>query len=67
MQLRCVLCQRDVEIDDDTPMAKRAREEPGFVFICRPCQRRNVERYGLEQERPNPLLPNRKSLRRTTR
>lgn len=56
MQLRCILCQGQVKIDDDTPMAKRAREEPGFVFVCAACQRRNVERYGLEHERSNPML-----------
>ena len=65
MQLRCVLCQSDVEVDDDTPLAKRAREEPGFVFVCRPCQQRNVERYGLEHERANPILGSRRPGRRS--
>lgn len=63
MQLRCVLCHKHVEIDDDTPLAKRAREEPGFVYLCEDCQRRNVERYGLEHERANPILGRRRRAR----
>lgn len=60
MQLRCVLCQRYCEVDDRTPMAKRAREDPGFVFVCPDCQRRNVERFGIREERANPVLRGRR-------
>jgi len=64
VQLRCILCRNLVDIDDETAMAKRAREDPGFVLVCEDCQRRNVERYGLVRERPNPILRHRRRQRR---
>ena len=60
MQLRCILCDRSVEIDDETAMAKRARHTPGFVFVCRECQVANVKRYGPRSERLNPILNGRR-------
>lgn len=64
MQLRCILCRAQVDIDDNTALAKRAREDPGFVLVCRDCQQRNVERYGLLRERPNPILRHHRRPRR---
>lgn len=57
LQLRCLLCDRRVEVDDERPLAKRAREQgAAFAFVCAECDRRLVAVHGRLGERPNPAL-----------
>jgi uncharacterized protein YlaI len=57
VQLRCVLCDRVVEVPDEDRLAKRARHDgPAFAYLCRDCDLRLAERYGARPERANPLL-----------
>jgi len=66
LQLRCVLCDAQVEIEEESLLAKRAREEgDAFVYVCTECQRRLVERYGPPRERVNPLLGDDRWFKRT--
>lgn len=65
LQLRCLLCDRWIEVDDESLLAKRAREQgPAFAFVCRDCDRRTAEKYGIREERVNPILKDRRWFQR---
>lgn len=65
LQLRCLLCSNWIEVEEESLLAKRAREQgPAFVFICSACDRRVVEKYGRRGEGPNPALGGDRPFRR---
>lgn len=37
MWVQCILCDRYIEIDDETTVAKRIKKRPDFAFVCSRC------------------------------
>jgi len=35
--VQCILCERYIEIDDETTVAKRFRKRPDFAYLCSRC------------------------------
>ncbi|EMR07644.1 hypothetical protein C772_00660 [Bhargavaea cecembensis DSE10] len=44
MHVRCVMCDREEEIPDDSPEAKRIRNRPIHTYMCRECHDRIAEK-----------------------
>lgn len=60
-----MLCGQPVEVDDDAPLAKRAREAgPAFAYLCRACEQDILDRYGRAGANVNPALGDDRRFRR---
>ncbi|RYL95441.1 DUF2197 domain-containing protein [Sporolactobacillus sp. THM7-4] len=44
MRVKCVLCDKICELDDQSALAKRLRNRPIHTFMCEDCSRRISER-----------------------
>ncbi len=44
MRVKCVLCDKIEDIEDETLMAKRLRNRPIHTYMCIPCHERIEER-----------------------
>ncbi|MFC8574737.1 YlaI family protein [Heyndrickxia sporothermodurans] len=44
MKVKCVLCEKINDIDDDSIMAKRLRNRPIHTYICDECYERITEK-----------------------
>lgn len=40
MRVRCVLCEREEELPNDAPEAKKIRNRPIHTYMCRECHDR---------------------------
>ncbi len=40
MKVKCVLCDKVENIDDETPLAKRLRNRPIHTYMCDDCHER---------------------------
>ncbi|WP_459499729.1 YlaI family protein [Bacillus sp. C1] len=44
MRVKCMLCDKKEELDDENPMAKRLRNRPIHTYMCMECTERIAER-----------------------
>lgn len=44
MRVKCVLCDKIDNLDDQLPLAKRLRNRPIHTYMCDPCHQRITER-----------------------
>ncbi|MDM5189661.1 YlaI family protein [Bacillus sp. DX4.1] len=44
MRVKCILCDKKEELDDENPIAKRLRNRPIHTYMCMECTERIAER-----------------------
>lgn len=44
MEVKCSLCEKIEELDDDSPLAKKLRNRPIHTYMCDECHKRVTER-----------------------
>ncbi|MFD2616998.1 YlaI family protein [Terrilactibacillus laevilacticus] len=44
MLVKCIICEKKVMLDDDSPLAKRLRNRPIHTYTCDECYKRIGER-----------------------
>ncbi|MFC4409347.1 YlaI family protein [Chungangia koreensis] len=44
MKVKCVLCDRLEELNEDTSMAKRLKNRPIHTYMCEECTKRIADR-----------------------
>ncbi|MEH7456772.1 hypothetical protein CON65_02755 [Bacillus pseudomycoides] len=44
MRVKCMICDKKDELDDENPMAKKLRNRPIHTYMCMKCTERITER-----------------------
>ncbi|HDX9576622.1 YlaI family protein [Bacillus cytotoxicus] len=44
MRVKCILCDKIEDLNDENPVAKRLRNRPIHTFMCNQCANRIAER-----------------------
>jgi uncharacterized protein YlaI len=44
MRVKCVLCEKIENIEDNSPQAKKLRNRPIHTYMCQPCNDRITNR-----------------------
>ena len=44
MRVKCILCDKKEDLNDENPVAKRLRNRPIHTFMCKQCTDRIAER-----------------------
>lgn len=50
MRVQCVICDRQSDLEDDTPLAKKLRNRPIHTFMCEACSQRIADNTHARHE-----------------
>jgi len=53
MRVKCVICDKIENIDDESLMAKRLRNRPIHTYMCQDCSQRISERTNARMDTGN--------------